>query len=75
MYEPIQDRILETVDDITIIQTPPCPICGEWGMIAIRSSAAAALLRGAPIQEAAPELPRPIREQRISGTHPDCWPF
>ena len=66
-------RVLETIDGFTIIETPRCSICNETGSIAFTADQIADLEAGAFIQDAAPELSDPVREQFISGTHPKCW--
>jgi hypothetical protein len=54
-------------------QTPSCFVCGRVSLIELPAATAAALSAGVPAQGLLPELPRPEREQLISGTHPACW--
>jgi hypothetical protein len=54
-------------------RTPPCFVCGRVSLIELHAATAAALSAGAPAQALLPEMPRPEREQLISGTHPACW--
>lgn len=56
-----------------IYQTPSCFVCGRVSLIELHAATAAALSAGAPAQALLPEMPRPEREQLISGTHPACW--
>ncbi|MGO1598443.1 MAG: hypothetical protein ACTHYR_04315 [Brachybacterium sp.] len=69
----LADRVLETIDGYLIIETPPCMHCGCYGSIALTPEQHDLLEGGAFIQDAAPELSDPVREQFISGTHPKCW--
>lgn len=66
-------QILETIDGHTIVETPRCGLCGEGGSIALTDEQFADLEAGAPIQGAAGNLSRAVREQFISGTHGTCW--
>lgn len=66
-------RVLETIDGFTIIETSRCSICNETGSIAFTADQIADLEAGAFIQDAAADLPRPVREQFISGIHGACW--
>lgn len=56
------------------ILTPTCPFCGQKGWITIPQHQADALLAGALVQDAVPDLGVRLREQIISGTHPRCAP-
>ena len=56
-----------------IYQTPSCFVCGRASLIELPAATAAALSAGAPVQVLLPEMPRPEREQLVSGTHPACW--
>lgn len=69
----LADRVLETIDGHTLIETPQCSCCGCYGSIALTSDQVADLEAGAAIQDAAPQLSREAREQFISGIHGDCW--
>lgn len=57
--------------------TKRCFHCGSTGLISMtaeeRDYATARLAEGAYVQDAFPSLSAPLREQIISGTHPDCW--
>ena len=53
--------------------TPPCIVCRQTSHIQLPAHTAAALSAGAPVQDLLPEMPRPEREQLVSGTHPACW--
>ncbi|MGT2427507.1 MULTISPECIES: hypothetical protein [Actinomycetes] len=54
-------------------RTPPCFVCGRVSLIELPAATAAALSAGVPAQALLPDMPRPEREQLISGTHPACW--
>jgi hypothetical protein len=56
-----------------LVRTPVCFRCHRADLVTLPTAAAAALAAGALMQEALPELPRPVREQLITGTHPACW--
>ncbi|WP_299306127.1 hypothetical protein [uncultured Brachybacterium sp.] len=72
-YATITDRILDTIDGMEIAETEPCMQCGCRGMLELTPEQVAALDAGAFIQEAAPEMPAELREQFVSGIHPECW--
>lgn len=72
-YATITDRILDTIDGMEITETEPCMHCGRRGMIELTAEQVAALEAGTFIQDAAPDLPTELREQFVSGIHPDCW--
>lgn len=54
-------------------RTPSCLICRQVSLIELPAPIAAALSAGVPVQDLLPEMPRPEREQLVSGTHPACW--
>ena len=56
-----------------MIETPTCFVCGYGGRLEVLSSGVRARREGALIQEAFPDLDKTLREQIISGTHPECW--
>lgn len=58
---------------ISIYATKKCSHCGKTGILNINEEQLFSWLTGTPIQEAFPELPIPLREQIISGIHPECW--
>lgn len=47
--------------------------CGKIGMVNVDENELFAYLRGELAQDAFPTLTRELREQIISGTHPECW--
>ena len=53
--------------------TKNCPHCKKNGMLTIWEDDMQRYLNGAYAQDAFPDLLAPIREQIISGTHPECW--
>lgn len=53
--------------------TKDCPSCKKHGTLTIWEDDYARYLNGANAQDAFPDLLAPIREQIISGTHPECW--
>lgn len=55
------------------IRTPQCPLCHKSGDIEVSNTSYDSWKSGIAIQKALPELSSEIREQIISGTHPECW--
>ena len=55
------------------IRTPQCPLCHKGGDIQVSNTSYDNWKSGVTIQKALPELSSEIREQIISGTHPECW--
>lgn len=53
--------------------TKDCPSCKKHGMLTIWEHDYTRYLNGADAKDAFPDLLAPIREQIISGTHPECW--
>ena len=53
-----------------IYRTPSCFFCCRVSLIDLSAAAAAALSAGVPVRVLLPEMPRPEREQLVSGTHP-----
>ena len=61
------------IQPTAVYRTPPCFICRQPSLADLSAHVAAALSAEAPVQDLLPEMPRPGREQLISGTHPACW--
>lgn len=58
----------------TVIRTRRCLHCGNEGTVTIPTEAYVKLTTtNVLIQEALPELSIALREQLISGIHPECW--
>lgn len=55
------------------IQTQPCWKCGKAGFLELPSSGIDKYEAGAFVQDAFPDLSAEIREQIMTGIHPDCW--
>jgi len=53
--------------------TKRCVWCGQTGRIGVNAQELYAYLRGELAQEAFKSLTIELREQIISGTHPECW--
>jgi hypothetical protein len=58
--------------------TPQCLTCGETGTVTLTASQVvklASYLNGTIrlIQDAFPELSAEVREQIVTGSHPECW--
>ena len=65
-----------SVDTVTVL-TETCHHCGQMGQVRMSASEYYAgkerIENGELIQYAFPTLSAGMREQIISGTHPDCW--
>lgn len=58
---------------MTMFATRRCPVCYKTGTIMVDEKELLTYLRGEYIQNAFSSLSVPLREQIISGVHPDCW--
>ena len=56
-----------------LMRTPTCVMCSKEGFVEVSSEGYMARKRGALIQEAFFDLDKSLREQILSGTHPQCW--
>ena len=56
-----------------IYETPRCFHCGKTGYLELPTEGVRAYANGTLAQNAFPDLDRELREQIISGTHPECW--
>lgn len=66
----------ETADPaVSDIQTPTCLFCRRSGWVQVPTTAVEQMAAGDPIQDALPALTPALREQIISGIHPECSPF
>lgn len=64
----------EMVENTTYsVETPKCFYCGDFGVVEVPMAGFLRRQMGALIQDAYPELSVGLREQIMSGTHPDCW--
>ena len=59
--------------DTVEFRTSRCPYCGQHGSVLFNLDDLARRAAGDLIQVAFPELPEGLREQIVSGTHPDCY--
>ena len=53
--------------------TKRCVWCGKTGIVGVDAQELYAYLRGDAAQEALKSLTIELKEQIISGTHPECW--
>ena len=60
-------------DKTVMMSTPKCSWCGDIGEVEVPTAGFLARQLKAPIQECFPELDKALREQIVSGTHPECW--
>ena len=58
---------------IYIVETKPCFHCKEVGTVEIPSQELFNLNQGLLIQEALVSVPKDLREQIMTGTHPKCF--
>lgn len=64
---------MEYTFDTVTVRTPKCYACGKRGVVEVLASDWNRYAAGAYVQVAFPELPKGLREQIVSGTHPACW--
>ncbi|NDB57095.1 hypothetical protein EB001_01395 [bacterium] len=58
---------------MTLYATRRCPYCHKTGSIAVDEKELFTYLRGEYVHKAFLSLTVPLREQIISGVHPECW--
>lgn len=58
---------------VTAFATRRCPVCYKTGTVMVDETELFTYLRGEFVQTAFKTLSVPLREQIISGMHPDCW--
>ena len=58
---------------MTLYATRRCPYCHKTGSIAVDEKELFTYLRGEYVHKAFQSLTVPLREQIISGVHPECW--
>ena len=58
---------------ISAYATKKCSHCGKGGIVMLDEEQLFKWLSGSLIQEAFPSLTPPIREQIMTGMHPECW--
>jgi hypothetical protein len=56
-----------------IYGTRRCPVCLKTGFVDVKEDELFTYLRGEYVQTAFTSLTIPLREQIISGVHPECW--
>ena len=59
--------------DAVMVNTPSCFHCGLTGQVNVMRRDLERWQGGELIQRAFPEMTPDVREQMISGTHPECW--
>jgi|688.fasta_scaffold1242558_1 hypothetical protein len=60
-------------NEIYVVETPECSWCGKNGVVEVPAPGFFARQLGAAIQEAYPDLDVSLREQLMTGYHPECW--
>lgn len=58
---------------MTVYATRRCPVCHKTGTIMVNEDELFSYLRGNYVRDAFKSLSVPLREQIISGVHPECW--
>lgn len=58
---------------MTVYSTRKCHRCGKGGILSVDEDQLFEWLSGSPIQVAFNTLPAELREQLLSGIHPECW--
>jgi len=58
---------------MTPMTTRRCIHCGHYGLLNVPLDGYQKFLRGAHVQDAFPQMSAGLREQIITGTHPECW--
>ena len=56
-----------------VVQTPTCFVCGKDGEVEVPMQGFLIRQLGGLIQEAYPDLDKALREQIMTGIHPQCW--
>lgn len=60
--------------DLVSVETSPCMVCGQHGTVDVPEDGLNEWIhKGVHIQDALPGVDRSIREQLLTGTHPECW--
>ena len=58
---------------ITVVTTPPCPLCHKTSIVRLWSEAYARWISGELIQDVWPSMSAEDRELLMTGTHSICW--
>lgn len=58
---------------MTVFATRRCPVCFKTGTVMVDENELFTYLRGEYVAKAFTSLSVPLREQIISGMHPQCW--
>jgi hypothetical protein len=64
---------MSLLNETYIVQTPTCTWCGKDGIVEVPAVGFFARQLGAAIQDAYPDLHKSLREQLMTGYHPECW--
>ena len=64
----------EIVEGTTyVVETPQCFVCGKTGEVEVPMKGFLIRQLGGLIQDAYPDLDKALREQMMTGIHPECW--
>jgi hypothetical protein len=58
---------------MTVYATRRCAVCHKTGTIMVDEQELLHYLRGNYVQDSFKTMSAPLREQVITGTHPECW--
>lgn len=58
---------------VVLLVTKPCVHCGQTGLVEVSEKALRNYMNGMSASRAFTELDFDLREQVITGTHPECW--
>lgn len=58
---------------MTVYATRRCAVCHKTGTIMVDEQELLDYLRGNYVQDSFKSMSAPLREQIITGTHPECW--
>lgn len=61
------------IEVVALVPTPTCVVCNNTGIVELSAADYALLQSDAPIQCSLAHISADIREQIITGTHPECW--
>ena len=56
-----------------MVECQPCVVCGKAATLEVPLAGLRKWQAGTHAQDAFPEIPPPVRELLITGTHPECW--
>jgi len=67
------DEIYDSKGHRYVVETPTCFHCGKTGIIEVEAQSMFYYRQGWLIQDAFTDISSDLREQMISGSHPECF--